>query len=115
MTRVAMFFRVMLVVLLALTAQQFALARGQTRIAGEAVLCLGGVAVTVQIDENGHPVEKAHFCPECAPALFARFDLPPVAPLDFVATGVAIAPPASLLAAGETATATRARGPPVLI
>ncbi len=55
-----------LALLIGLTAQQMALARGQAMAAGQVVLCIGGQAVSVAVDDSGKPVGPAHICPDCA-------------------------------------------------
>lgn len=52
--------------LLLVTAIAFGAARGQTRVAGQVVLCIGGAAVTIEVDEDGQPVGAVHVCPDCA-------------------------------------------------
>lgn len=55
-----------LALLLALTSQTLAAARGQAMVAGEMVICSGGHLVTVKVDASGQPVETPHICPDCA-------------------------------------------------
>lgn len=65
MTRLRTAFSVVLAALLIVTFQQMASARGMAPAVGEAVLCLGGVQVSVPIDASGAPVKPSHFCPDC--------------------------------------------------
>ena len=65
MTRLRSALSVLFAALLILTFQQMAVARGMAQAVDEAVLCLGGVQVTVPIDASGKPVEPSHFCPDC--------------------------------------------------
>lgn len=66
----------LLVAILLLTSQQMAMARGELRtVAGEVVLCQGGVAVSVNIDQDGNPVGPAHFCPDCVSGFFVDLAL----------------------------------------
>jgi len=58
------------------TAQQMALARGQASASGEIILCQGGVAVAVAVDQYGKPVGKRHICPDCAAHFFAAVGVP---------------------------------------
>jgi hypothetical protein len=60
-----------------LTSQQLALARGQAMAAGEMVLCVGGGMMTVAVDATGKPVGPAHVCPDGVMSL-AGTDLPPM-------------------------------------
>ncbi len=55
------------VLLLVLTAQQMAMARGQTTdVTGQVILCTGNGIVTVTLDAQGKPAGPAHICPDCA-------------------------------------------------
>ncbi len=56
---------------LALTSQSLALARGQTHVAGQMILCIGQDTIVVLIDEQGNPVEHPHICPDCTSSLIA--------------------------------------------
>lgn len=58
--------RVFLIVVMLLTSQGLAAARGQARVAGEMVLCAGDKLVTVLVDEQGQPVERLVICPDMA-------------------------------------------------
>lgn len=59
-----------LALVVALTSQTTAQMRGQSMAVGAVVLCLGGSAVTVAVDENGNPTGPAHICPDCMAAQF---------------------------------------------
>jgi hypothetical protein len=65
MTRLRSAFTVLLSALLIVTFQQMAAARGMSPAVGEAVLCLGGVQVSVAVDASGAPTKPGHFCPDC--------------------------------------------------
>ncbi len=106
---------VLSIALMLLTAQTAAMARGQAPAVGEAVICLGGQAVSVAIDAEGKPTGPRHFCPDCV-IHFAALDHSPVlavAPMRLagriatlaLAQSAAFAQPAEL----------RARGPPVSV
>ncbi|WBU63243.1 hypothetical protein [Paracoccus aerodenitrificans] len=71
-------FRLTLIVLLMLTSQSLAAARGQTRIAGQHVLCSGGALTTIYVDYQGKPVQRLLICPDMALALMAGVASPPV-------------------------------------
>ena len=59
-----------LALLIAVTSQQMAIARGvTTNAAGQVILCTGQGVVTVTLDANGDPIEPAHICPDCALSL----------------------------------------------
>ncbi len=67
MTFLRSLFPIVLALLVTLTSQQMAVARGQAAVAGEMVLCTGlGGVVTVNVDASGKPMGAAHFCPDCA-------------------------------------------------
>lgn len=67
-----------LALLIAVTSQQMAVARGLTHdAAGQVVLCTGQGVVTVTLDRNGDPIGTFHICPDCAVAI-STAPLPPV-------------------------------------
>lgn len=47
-----------------LTALTVGHARGQARVAGQIVLCVGTQVVTVSVDASGQPVTTTHACPD---------------------------------------------------
>ncbi|HEY9020844.1 MAG: hypothetical protein QUV10_10020 [Paracoccaceae bacterium] len=55
--------------LLVLTAQSMAVARGMPGAAGSVVLCTGTGPVTILTDAEGQPVGPAHICPDCTLSL----------------------------------------------
>lgn len=57
---------IVLALLLALTSQAMAVARGSAMPVDQMVLCIGSGSVTVYVDENGAPTGAPHFCPDCA-------------------------------------------------
>ena len=57
--------------LLVLTGQSMAIARGMPGPTGMIELCTGTGPVMVPVDEHGQPVGPAHICPDAATALFA--------------------------------------------
>ena len=65
MIRLRSAFTILLSALLIVTFQQMAAARGMSPAVGEAVLCLGGVHVSVPVDASGAPTKPSHFCPDC--------------------------------------------------
>lgn len=58
-----------LALLLVLTAQSMAIARGTPGAAGAVVLCTGTGPVTILTDADGQPVGPAHICPDCTLSL----------------------------------------------
>ncbi|MDN3710775.1 hypothetical protein QWZ10_01070 [Paracoccus cavernae] len=61
--------RLVLILVLVLTGQTLAAARGQAQIAGEMVLCAGEFTMRVTVDAEGNPVERVTICPDMAPSL----------------------------------------------
>ena len=58
-----------LALLLVLTAQSMAVARGMPGAAGSIVLCTGTGPVTILTDAEGQPLGPAHVCPDCTLSL----------------------------------------------
>ena len=54
-----------LALMLALTGQSMAGARGASDATGRMVLCIGTQSVVVYMDEAGEPTQAPHFCPDC--------------------------------------------------
>lgn len=106
-------FAVTLALVLTLTAQGMALARGQTMVAGQMVLCTGTGIVTVQIDAEGNPVSPSHICPDCALSLMVAAAEAPAELLPFrVGEALAFRVASSRLTGGDRL-APKARGPPL--
>jgi hypothetical protein len=101
-----------LALLLALTSQTLASARGQVMVVGVVVICSGGQLVTLHVDASGQPVEAPHVCPDCA--LHALAGLTAADPDAVHATGTMdLRPPLSAPAAPAAAPLDpRARAPP---
>ena len=59
------FIAICLAVVLVLTGQSMAAARGATDATGKMVLCVGAESVVVYMDEQGQPTQAPHFCPDC--------------------------------------------------
>lgn len=72
-----------LALLLAVTGQALAIARGAPLPAGLVQLCTGSGPVMVSLDRNGQPVKPPHYCPEGVLSLLQAVALPalPVRPL----------------------------------
>ncbi|AMY68003.1 hypothetical protein [Frigidibacter mobilis] len=102
----------LLALLLGLTSQSLAAARGQTRVGEAVVICSGDSFVTIELDARGNPVGPAHLCPDMVLAFFAAMDLPPVMlPQREGRTERAMLPPGRT-AASQAAPAAKARAPP---
>ncbi|MGO4851535.1 hypothetical protein [Phaeovulum sp. W22_SRMD_FR3] len=63
--------------LLALTSESAAVARGQTMLAGQIILCSGAAITPVSGGPEGQPRGTAHLCPDMALTLLAALDLHP--------------------------------------
>lgn len=111
------FLTVTFVVLIAMTSQQMAMARGvMVDTSGQVVLCTGQGTITVRLDRNGEIVEGgdqvAHFCPDCA-LTFADTVTPAL-----IADGVVVhmqtllQTPVLQTQTSPIPTALKARGPP---
>ncbi|MDU8909950.1 hypothetical protein [Aestuariicoccus sp. MJ-SS9] len=53
-----------MVLALAVTSLQMAVARGQAMPVGQMVICMGQTVVTIMVDAEGQPVESVHLCPD---------------------------------------------------
>ena len=105
-------FRLFLILMLALTSQGLAAARGQPRAVSELVICAGAAVITLGIDSQGKPVRHRDFCPDMAPQLLAavaQSDPPP--PFRQGVTRADLLAHVSR-AAGRAAPAAQARDPP---
>ncbi|MGC1495394.1 MAG: hypothetical protein WA790_06265 [Sulfitobacter sp.] len=56
----------MLAMMLALTSQSMAVARGASAATGQMVLCTGAGPVAVYTDATGQPTSAPHICPDSA-------------------------------------------------
>ena len=104
-----------LALVLAASSVTMAVARGQTRVAGEVVICSGYGLTTISVDAAGRPVDSVHICPDMVLAMFAA---PEAAPLVLLApqgrvSDLILNEPAALVSLAWVES--RARGPPGLI
>ena len=74
-------FRLFLILMLALTSQGLAAARGQSRAVSELVICAGAAVITLSVDGDGKPVKRSDFCPDMAPQLLAAVGMPAPPPV----------------------------------
>ncbi|RYG90829.1 hypothetical protein EU803_12620 [Loktanella sp. IMCC34160] len=112
------FVAVLMALALLVTTQQMAAARGQAPAVGEAVLCIGGQAVTVALDANGQPVEQgaaAHFCPDCILHFTDTQHPPATGAVDLTLRPFRFGGDVATLAAPVVAPCPSARGPPVFV
>ena len=106
---------IVLALLLAVTSVTLAVARGQTRIAGEIVICSGNGFTTVSVDDHGNPVEAVHICPDMALGLIAALDHAPLVverPAGRASDLILVEP---RLLRSRSFVVVRARGPPVAV
>jgi hypothetical protein len=115
MIRLRSALSVFFVVLLIATFQQMAAARGMAPAVGEAVLCLGGVQVSVPVDATGAPVKPSHFCPDCTTHASADIASITVAPTSFTLSGADYHSDDTFIALAARPQTPRARGPPALV
>lgn len=101
-----------LTVLLILTGQGLAMARGSTGPVGQVVLCAGSGPVVVFLDEDGNPTGPPHFCPDFTLHLIGDATLPEEAALPRRAAAVAHPPAAGQSVPGRAVHGFHARGPP---
>jgi hypothetical protein len=106
---------VSLALMLALTSQAMAVARGASAATGQMEICSGTSAVTVYVDADGAPTTAPHICPECIVIALGC-----TAPL-IITTGGAISPAilslekaAQVLAAAKRQ-GTQTRAPPLFV
>lgn len=113
MTRV---FTILLALLIAVTSQQMAVARGtMLDAAGQVVLCTGHGVQTVTIDHHGDPMETVHICPDCAMTIAVSFDAPVAVQTAVVHVQTLGQTPVCDLQMALVPNAALARGPPVSI
>ncbi len=55
----------LLALMLTLTGQSMAIARGAAAATGQVEICIGDQVVVVYIDSEGQPTQAAHICPDC--------------------------------------------------
>ena len=99
--------------MLAITSQAMALARGHAAPVGQVVLCIAGGLATVMVDAQSNPTGPAHICPDAVQHLADGPGL--AAPLAQPATRLAaleFAPARALPARHTPDRAFLARGPP---
>lgn len=65
------FAKISLALILVVTAQAAAFARGQAPAEDRAVICAGSTTITVYLDAEGQPTAAPELCADAAQALFA--------------------------------------------
>lgn len=105
-------FALALALILALTSQGLAIARGTAPATGSAVICVGGGFATVTIGADGQPVGPAHFCPDGLVAMAIAAEPPPMPSLVGTLRRMEPAPIRRDLAVPHPWVIPEARGPP---
>jgi hypothetical protein len=72
------FSAILLALLLSVTSVTMAVARGQSRVAGEIVICSGYGFITIKVDQHGNEVDQVHLCPDMALGLIVAIDHAPL-------------------------------------
>lgn len=108
------YLAIALTLLLVLTTQSMASARGMATPAGEMVLCNGSEAVAVLVDENGQPVSPPHLCPECSLGVLALAEETPALELQRLKLALALRIEATAPLRETVRHVATARGPPHL-
>jgi len=67
--------------LLVLTSQTMATARGSPTPVGQAILCTGSGPVAILVDAEGQPTGQTHICPDCAFSILDSVIPPSIAPI----------------------------------
>ena len=105
-----------LALLIAVTSQQMAMARGMAKDAnGQVILCTGQGAVTVTLDAQGNPMGLVHICPDCALSLMTVVDAPIDAQMQVIHIQILAHTLVTALQTPVTPTRAQARGPPLFV
>lgn len=104
-----------LALLVTVTSQQLAIARGQPHAAGQVELCVGSEVIVISVDENGNPTGPAHICPDVAIAFLVPVALPDLdlAPVVHISKALFVAQTAQQSSLVHIDA--QARGPPVFV
>ena len=104
-----------LALLIAVTSQQMAMARGMARdVSGQVILCTGQGVKTVPLNAQGEPMGPVHICPDCALTLMAFTDAPIIVENAVIYIQTLMQTPVTTLQNPVIPTSTQVRGPPVL-
>ncbi|MFC6686432.1 hypothetical protein [Jhaorihella thermophila] len=105
-------FALALALLLVVTGQALAMARGNAGAAGQIVLCTGTGPVIVFVDEDGQPIQPPHYCPDFALHLIGDAMLPPETAVPAQLRPAPMPPEPARFAVPRPLPAPNARGPP---
>ena len=102
-----------LALMLALTSQSMAVARGAAPAVGQMVLCVGAGTVMVYTDATGQPTSAPHICPDAALNVLLEQGAPDVAaPVALTGFDLGHMPKSSFVVPVPR-TSPPSRGPPV--
>lgn len=115
MTRLFRIVTLTLALLIAVTSQHMAMARGvMAHPAGDAILCTGHGPQTVTLDRSGVPMKPVQFCPDCALTMTVAIEAPSLMEPVFVYMQTLTQYPVPAVQNPVIPKPRRARGPPVL-
>lgn len=102
----------LLALMLLVTAQSMALARGASVAVDEIILCTGNGPVMISVDANGDPTGESHICPEFTLSLILALD--PERPGSFRPAwqDMPLDPDPEITFTARALRTARARGPP---
>jgi hypothetical protein len=109
------YLTILLVLMLVLTGQSMAVARGATGPDGQLVLCTGTGPVAVYVDENGVPIGPPMFCPDCALGHLVATALPDALLLLAIARPIVALRRTAHVLGMQTRTCALARAPPCFV
>lgn len=109
------YFASALALLIVVTSQQLAIARGQPHAMGQVEICSGDGIIVMTLDADGNPVGPAHICPDAALNLITgfTFESPEITPVIHMRRAVYLAEFADQNSVIHTISS--ARDPPDLI
>ncbi len=115
MIRLRLISAMLLSLLVAVTSQEMALLRGQTKAVGVAVLCIDDQAISVSVDADGKPIKPSHFCPDCALNVMVAVADAPTQVQAVVGRSRSLLPVTVSVSVGKAVPVPTARGPPVAV
>ena len=98
---------------LLVTSQSAAVARGAPHAVDQILICSGTSVITVFVDADGQPTEATHLCPDCALHLLAALVPPITAVTQVIGLSTQLTYPAQLLRDGANRVSASARAPPL--
>lgn len=105
-----------LALMLVLTSQAMAVARGSSGPAGQMTLCTGTGPSQIYVDQNGTPTGPPVYCPDCALANLAVFATQPqFLTFEFASTTVEFTSTRMGLQKSSKPQHSRARAPPLVV